>query len=110
MHWPLAALDGLPLDPSSVAQLGVAGVLAVGFALLATGKLIPEKTSDKAERRADKLQDELFKTVEALRAMTDAQKATNQLIQRVVDEHEEERRVWASELAGLQRELSRLAR
>lgn len=76
-------------------------LLAIGFGLVATGKLNPSTLLDRAEARAAAAVDAASKANVATAEAVAAVKA-------LTTEHEEERRGWERELGGLQRELVRI--
>lgn len=100
----LPLLDTAPAVPSwdQLVNLGPSGLLAVGFWLLASGRLVPASVSDKAEARAEAA------TAAAEKATTTAKEAVD-AVARLTQEHTDERKAFESELDGLQRELVRLS-
>lgn len=84
-----------------IANLGPTGLLAVGFWLVATGRLVPGTLADKAEARA-------------AAATTAAEKANQTAIDvtaaltRLTAEHDDERQAHDAEVAALRAEIRSL--
>lgn len=102
----LVAADapGAPVGLPSFNDLANASpqlLLAIGFGLVATGKLNPSSLLDRAEARATLATEATTKSNTATAEAVAAVKA-------LTVEHEEERRGWERELSGLQRELARI--
>lgn len=89
-----------PLDPASVTQLGMTGILAVIVGLFVTGRIGPMTLVERAEARADRADTAAALATAAVAKLTDA-------LAVLTREHTDERAEWDRQLEALRRDLSR---